>query len=523
MASRQRAISVAEFFAKNRHLLGFDSAHKALVITVKEAVDNALDACEEAGILPDVSVEIARAGDRVLRVAVEDNGPGIVERQIAKIFGKLLYGSKFHRLSQSRGQQGIGISASGLYAQLTTGKPMRIVTRTSRRQRAWEMLLSIDTSKNRADLHKKSRVDWDVPHGTRVELELEAQTRAGPHSVLSYLKLVAVANPHARLRLVEPDGSEHVFERATSELPPLPSEIKPHPHGVELGRLIQMLEETRHRHLGSFLRHEFSQVGKKTAEAIVERAGHSLTMRSYPRRVARRQASALHRALSSVPVRAPAADCVVPIGEERILDGLKKELSAELYFAVTRPPAVYRGNPFVVEVGIAYGQPEHPAAGDVAVPRADEPARVLRFANRVPLLFQQSGCAITKAIVELPWKSYGVNQPRGGLPIAPMAIAVHVASVWVPFTSESKEAIAAYPEIAREIELALRECGRRLRVHLGRKARARRELERRSRIEEFLPHFGEALGEILELRAEEREAIVQRLDDTLRQKRKAIP
>ncbi|MDX1697861.1 MAG: ATP-binding protein, partial [Thiohalobacterales bacterium] len=129
MAARQREISVSEFFLKNRHLLGFDSPSKALLITVKEAVDNALDACEEAGILPEIVVETMDCGDNIFRVAVEDNGPGIIEKQIARIFGKLLYGSRFHKLSQSRGQQGMGISAAGMYAQLTTGKSLHVISR----------------------------------------------------------------------------------------------------------------------------------------------------------------------------------------------------------------------------------------------------------------------------------------------------------------------------------------------------------------------------------------------------------
>jgi DNA topoisomerase-6 subunit B len=516
MATRQRVISVSEFFLKNRHLLGFDAPHKALVIAVKEAVDNSLDACEEAGILPDVSVELVELGAGRFRVAVEDNGPGIVLAQVPKIFGKLLYGSKFHKLSQSRGQQGIGISAAALYAQLTTGQPVRVVTRTASGERAWEVELSIETRKNRAVVHRRARSVWDAPHGTRIELELEGQHRSGPHSVLSYLKLVAIANPHASFTLIETDGARHRFERSTTELPPPPVEMKPHPHGVELGRLIAMLEQTRHKHLGSFLRHEFSEVGQKTADAIIDRAGHSLTARSYPRRVARQQAAALHRALGKVPVRAPPACAVTPIGEARILEGLEKELAAELYFAVSRAPAVYRGNPFQVEVGIAYGRPEHAAPDQAALlPKSDEPARVLRFANRVPLLFQQSGCAVTRAIQRTRWKGYGIEQPKGALPVAPMVILVHVASVWVPFTSESKEAIAAYPEIVREIELALRQCGRKLRAHVLRRKRQRRERERRARIETYLPHVAGALESILGISAVERAGLVAQLDATL--------
>src|SRR3974390_123695 len=195
MASRQREISVSEFFLKNRHLLGFDTPAKALVTAVKEAVDNALDACEEAGILPDISVQVSDR-DGKSRVIVEDSGPGIVEGQIARIFGKLLYGSKFHKLSQSRGQQGMGISAAGMYGQLTVGKPLHIISRVKGEKLASEMHVSIDTARNQPDIHKKKRLQWDRPHGTLVEIELEGHYQRGPHSVEAYLKQTAIANSH---------------------------------------------------------------------------------------------------------------------------------------------------------------------------------------------------------------------------------------------------------------------------------------------------------------------------------------
>ncbi|HXV77732.1 MAG TPA: ATP-binding protein, partial [Candidatus Polarisedimenticolaceae bacterium] len=160
MASRQREISVSEFFTKNRHLLGFDNPQKALLTAVKEAVDNSLDACEEAGILPDLRIEIEELSEDRYRVAVEDNGPGIVRQQIPKIFGKLLYGSKFHRLKQQRGQQGIGISAAGMYAQLTTGRPLVITSRTSRRAPAHLFHIGIDTKKNAPVIQRDVEVDW---------------------------------------------------------------------------------------------------------------------------------------------------------------------------------------------------------------------------------------------------------------------------------------------------------------------------------------------------------------------------
>lgn len=533
LASRQREISVSEFFLKNRHLLGFDTPAKALVTAVKEAVDNALDACEEAGVLPEIVVHVR---DRLgkARVVVEDNGPGIVESQIARIFGKLLYGSKFHKLSQSRGQQGMGISAAGMYGQLTVGKPLHIISRTEGDELASELYVSIDTANNRPDIHKKRRVEWDRPHGTRVEMEMEGHHQTGPHSVEVYLKQTAVANPHVSITYIDPHGKETQFLRCTNNLPPRPKEIKPHPHGVELGRLIQMLSNTTSRSLLRFLVDEFSCVGKKTAIEIIKRAGKPLTDRSYPTHIAHAQAAALNRAIQKTRVLAPRSDCIVPIGESQLLEGLRKELAADFYTAATRPAAAYRGNPFQVEVGMAFGRAgepdievddsghmrrkqkaQHEGAIEQLIAPKDEPVRLLRFANRTPLLYQQSSCAITKAVIQTNWRTYGLHQTKGALPIAPMAILVHVASVWIPYTSESKEAIEPYPEILKEIKLGLQQCARRLAHYLRRELHLRQEYDRRAHIERYLPHIGAALQDILALSDDERDSTVNMLDDVL--------
>lgn len=536
MAARQREISVSEFFLKNRHLLGFDTPSKALVTAVKEAVDNALDACEEAGILPEISVQVRHRYGKS-RVVVEDNGPGIVESQIARIFGKLLYGSKFHKLSQSRGQQGMGISAAGMYGQLTVGKPLHILSRIEGDELATELYVSIDTAKNRPDIHKKKRLEWGRPHGTRVEMEMEGHYQKGPHSIEVYLKQTAIANPHVTLVYEDPQGQQIRFERSIDELPPRPKEIKPHPYGIELGRLIQMLSGTASHTLMKFLVDEFSCVGKKTASKIIEQAGKRLSDRSYPRHIARTQATALHRAIRKTRVLAPRTDCIVPIGERQLLEGLHKELEADFYAVTTRPAAVYRGNPFQVEVAIAYGHPgeagiEFDEGGHMCKTEAHgkstaeqliagrrEPVRLLRFANRVPLLYQQSSCAITKAVIQTNWRAYGLHQPKRVLPIAPMAILVHVASVWVPYTSESKEAIEPYPEILKEIKLGLQRCGRELAHYLRHKTHLNREYERRAYIEKYLPHIGIALQDILALSDDERDSAVNKLDDVLHKSR----
>jgi DNA topoisomerase-6 subunit B len=538
MAGRQRDISVSEFFLKNRHLLGFDSPSKALLSTVKEAVDNALDACEEAGVLPEIQVEVFDDGDNIFTVVVEDNGPGILENQIARIFGKLLYGSKFHKLSQSRGQQGMGIAAAGMYAQLTTGKSLHVISRVEGEPMAAELYVSIDTAKNRPALHGRKKIKWDRPHGTRVEAEMEGRYPKGLHSIDMYLKQTAIASPYVTFHYKGPRDQQVSYTRSSTGLPPRPTEIKPHPRGVELGRLIQMLNNSSSRSLLQFLQNEFSRVGRKTAQEIVQHAGRKLTERSLPKRIAHVQAKALYRAIRKVPVSAPRTDCVVPIGEPRLYEGMRKEIDADFYIVKTRPPAVYRGNPFQIEVGLAYGQPggadltvdergrihktaHHKRnASETLVLNADEPAQLLRFANRVPLLYEQGACAITRAVLQTNWRSYGLKQPKGALPIAPMVILVHLASVWVPFTSEAKEAIAPYPEVIKELKLGLQACARKLAEHLRQESRLKREYEKRSHIEKYLPHVGIALQEMLELTDDQRDQSVARLDDVLDQTRK---
>jgi DNA topoisomerase-6 subunit B len=504
---RQREISVAEFFQKNRHLLGFDNPAKALLTATKEAVDNSLDACEEAGILPEIAVAIEELAEDRFRLSITDNGPGIVRGQIPKVFGKLLYGSKFHILRQSRGQQGIGISAAGMYAQLTTGQPIRITSRTGRSRPAHFFEIQIDTTRNEPKVLTDREVEWDQEHGTRVEMDIAGTYKKGRRSVDDYVVQTALANPHATVHYRPPKGDEFHRERLTSELPREPLAIRPHPYGVELGVLISMLRGTKGRTLRGALQQDFSRVSAKVAEEICRAAGLSPEVK--PRSLAVAQVEALFRAIPKVKVMAPPASTIVPIGEALILEGLKQTLKADFYTSTTRPPAVYRGNPFIVEAGLAYG-------GDLP---GEELIDLWRFANRVPLQYQQSACAITRGALTTDWRNYGMQQGKGALPAGPMVLFVHVASVWVPFTSESKEAIASYPEIIKELRLGLQEVGRRLGAFLSHRRRLAEAEQKRSYITSYIPHIGIALREILGLSKQEEERVVKTLTETLERTR----
>ncbi len=513
MGARQREISVSEFFTKNRHLLGFDNPRKALLTCVKEAVDNALDACEEAGILPDVTVrlEVVSNGQPVaasqanrFRVTVTDNGPGIVRQQIPRIFAKLLYGSKFHRLRMSRGQQGIGISAAGMYGQLTTGKPVKIISRIGPKAAAHFFEVQIDTKKNEPLVHENKQIDWEQPRGTQVTLEVEGKYQKGRASVDEWLEQTSIANPHVKLTYHTPEGETKEYARTYHELPPQPREIKPHPYGIEFGMLLKMLQDTKNGTVAGFLESDFCRVPTQIAGEICKAAKVSPNAR--PRELKGSVAETLYKTLQDTKLMAPPTNCISPIGEKAILSGLYKQIKGEFYTAVSRPPAVYRGNPFIIEAGLAYGnrpqgqakpqQPVMPKAEGEGEEEDSELARVIRYANRVPLLYQQSACSTFKAVLSTTWKNYGLTQSRGALPGGPMVIFVHMASVWVPFTSESKEAIADYDEIQKEITLALRECGRRLGLFVRRRERAASEFRRRNIFELYIEEVVEACNRL---------------------------
>ena len=525
MASQQREISISEFFAKNRHLLGFDNPRKALLTAVKEAVDNSLDACEEGHILPDIEIGIRQTGEDRFLIWVEDNGPGIVKNQIPHIFGRLLYGSKFHTLRMARGQQGIGISAAGMYGLLTTGKNIKINSKTGPRSQAHHYELRIDTKKNRPDIIKDEVIDWPVRSGTRVEIEMEARYQKGRQSVDEYLAQTAITNPHTHIRYVLPDGEVRQYDRSVKQVVTVPKAVKPHPYGIEMGVLMKMAKDSSHNTVAAFLCNEFSRVTSRVSQQILEKA--KLTARSRTSRMSHGDIEKLHRAINETKIMAPSTNCVVPIGEEALQAGLARVVDADFYKVCTRPPSVYRGNPFQIEVGVAYGGSGYNGNngsggqnGKSDNNGGPELMRVLRFANRVPLLYQQSACAIFKSIMQTNWRLYGLSQSRGALPAGSVTAIVHMASVWVPFTSESKEAVAHYPEIIKEIKLALSECGRALGRYMRGQKRRREEVLKRSYIEKYLPAIGEALRDILSLKEKQVTRVVANLENVLEQSRK---
>ena len=482
LAEQFREISIAEFFEKNRHLLGYENPTKALITVVKELVDNCLDATNEARILPDIKVYLKQVSEGRFKIIVEDNGPGIVKEQLALAFGKLLYGTRFHRLVQGRGTQGLGSKGAILYAQLTTGKPAKIISSTGKDTHIYTLV--IDTVKNEPNIisheTEENPSKW---HGVRIEIEVEGRYIEKGQSVLEYLKQTAMANPYAKI-VFHGLGEKVVFNRTVKEIPRQPKEIKPHPHGVEIGILRRMLQYTKSKNVAKFLTSDFSRVGKGSAFQICKLA--RIDAKAKPQSLKHDEIEKLHKAMQSIKLISPPTDCLSPLGENLLTEGLKKETGAEFTVAVSRPASVYRGNPFVVECALGFG-------GSL---KSDQQAQLFRFANKVPLLYNQSDCALTEAAQDVDWRRYNFSQSSGQLPIGPLAVLVHFASVWVPYTSEGKNAIAKYPEIVNEVRLALQDAGRKLERYVSSKRRLIEAGQRQSLFESYIKEIAEAISKI---------------------------
>ncbi len=503
MASAHKQIAISEFFEKNKHFLGFDTDTRALITAVKEAVDNALDACEEARILPTITIKISKHDIKrdIILLEVQDNGPGIPMKSLENVFGKLLYGSRFHVIRQSRGQQGIGITGVVMYGQLTTGKPSRIISKIATEETAVQVNIGIDTQKNKALKTKQERITWTdedgelIEHGVRVITKMKAKYQRGRQSVYQYLRMTSIVNPHAEISFTDPEGERTIFTRVTEKLPRVVDAIKPHPSGMHLGQLQRMLKSSDERKLTSFLRHNFSGVSQRAAKELI--AAAELEEGSKPKLVKPDAAQALLEAMNGkrngargkpIKLLPPPTNCLSPIEEMLIKKGLSKTIDSRFIATLTRPPVVSQGNPYQVEVGLIFGG---------GMP-ADKPVEILRFANRVPLMYQQGGCLLTKAIESVDWRQYGLEQAGGkGVPKGPAAILIHLASTYVQFTSEAKEALADNEEVFGEVRKAALEMGRGLRRHLEKRKKMAKTKEKFELINDILPAIAEKSASLL--------------------------
>ena len=498
ISSKQKQASIGEFFEKNKHFLGFDTQQRAVITAVKEAVDNSLDACEEARILPDIRVELRRTKSDEIEMTSQDNGPGIPRDSIEGVFGKFLLGSRFHAIRQTRGQQGIGITGVVMYSQLTTGAKTRVISKVKSDSSAVFVDLGIDTKKNKATKSSEKRDIWidertgeEISHGLRITTVMKAKYQRGKKSVYQYLRMTSIVNPHASISLVVMDKEGEIIEegnwvRTSNKLPRVVEEIKPHPHGIHLGTLQRMLRESTDRRMTSFLKHNFSGVSSRAAKEILGIA--DIEEGRTPKRIKAEEAKAMITAFQTVKLLKPPMDCLSPIEDLLIKKGLSKAIDSRFASTVTRDPTVSQGNPFQIEVGLVFG-------GDLS---SEGPIEILRFANRVPLMYQQGGCLLTKALEAVNWKSYGLEQPGGsGIPKGPAAVLVHLASTNVQFTSEAKEAVSYNEEVFDEVRKAMLEVGRGLKNHLKKSSERKKAKEKFELVNIILPEISKKSSELL--------------------------
>ena len=505
--------SISEFFEKNKHFLGFDTLPRSIITAVKESVDNSLDAAEEHRILPEISIEIRkiRGKKNELLLISRDNGPGIPQKSISKVFGSLLFGSRFHSLRQTRGQQGIGITGVVMYSQLTTGKPTMIISKIAKEEGAVRVNVGLDTKKNRAitsgekrfsldDVNEAKGLHWIGEHGVRIETRLKAKYQRGKQSVHQYLKMTSIVNPHASIdfKVFDEEGKvieEASWPRVTDELPRPVKDIKPHPHGLEIGTLQRLLRDAKPPSEGEgartplryFLRNTFSALSNSRCEQVIGLAQLATTRK--PSSLKPDEVNNLLAAFGKVRIPAPPTDCLSPIEDLLIKKGLSKAIDSRFVSTVTREPQVANGNPFQVEVGLIFG-------GDLP---GDQPIQVLRFANRVPLMYQQGGCLLTKALESVDWKRYGLDHPGGrGIPKGPAAVLIHLASTNVQFTSEAKEALADNVVVHDEIRKAMLEVGRGLRNHLKKSSQKKKAQEKFELVNIILPEIHDKVIGILD-------------------------
>ncbi|MGI0100548.1 MAG: DNA topoisomerase VI subunit B [Candidatus Micrarchaeaceae archaeon] len=476
--------SIAEFFKKNRQMLGYSGKVRSLVTVVHEWVTNSLDAAEEANILPSVDISVKEVSDERYIVAVSDNGPGIPRNYVGKALATILAGTKFHRYIQQRGQQGIGAAGCTLFSQITTGKQIFVKSSTGSGS-PYSCNISIDTIRNKPVVSNLVEIDGGFS-GLHVEGEFAGvKYENGEHGIYEYLRRTSLSNPHVEIKYMDPDGKESVFVRAVDVMPERPKPMKPHPLGLAVNDLLESAHLSESRKLGPFLVDSFSRVTANKVSELKELA-KGVDFEKDPRQITWTDAEELIKAFKNVKWIAPDATQIKPIGEEQIRIALRNIFDPEFMNVVERKQAVFRGGiPFVVEAAVAFGG----SAGR----KTDEgySGTIIRFSNRVPLLFDNGSCAITVAAKSVQWRRYGIDIDN-----QPVSILVNLSSAHIPYSGVGKESIAQEDEIIEEIKLAVMEAARGVQRYISGKARMHEEAGRYNTIMRYTKQLAQDLHDI---------------------------
>jgi DNA topoisomerase-6 subunit B len=470
-----KELTASEFFRRNKQMLGFSGKIRSLTMVFHELITNSLDAAEEAGIRPEITIDLKRVGKDHYILKHSDNGPGIPEAFITKVYCTMFAGSKFRNI-QSRGQQGLGCSGCVLLSQMTTGKPAKVISgyHEGEKLKGMEMTFKMDVKKNQGLILSQEPVDVKSS-GVSIELHFkDVSYSLSEQGAFEYIRRTVIANPHAKIRFRDPTGHKYIFDRATDIIPPLPKEVLPHPRGVTADDLIFMAKHTDKRRFRSLLTTSLSRMSTKRVNEIQKSTGIDLDKR--PKDMKWEEAERIVDLFSRMDFMAPPTSGLIPIGHDQIEKGMREILTPEFVATNTRNPKTYRGGvAFIVEAGITYGGESGRIVGD------QKRAEIMRFANRVPLTFDQGSCAITEALKSIDWKRYGIRD----LDNAPITVFVNLVSTNVPYLSTGKQSVAPEAEILHEVRQATMKIARSLQKYLRAKKAAKEE-ELRSKIFESL-------------------------------------
>ncbi|MFW6110752.1 MAG: DNA topoisomerase VI subunit B [Thermoproteota archaeon] len=469
-----KEISAADFFYRNREIAGFTNPTRAIFAAIREVVENSLDAAESLKIPPDIYVRLSYQDqtdreNEVYKLRVEDNGIGVPPKHIPSAFGQVLFGSKY-KPRQQRGTFGLGGKMAILYGQITTHRPAQIISSTGE-SKIYAYKLMIDIKRNRPlILDRKVRVNKKGWRGTVVEFTLEGHYSRAMPKILEYFKQTAMANPYANLTFVDPRGRLYKFSRVTEKMPDPPEETLPHPYGVDVELLQRLIEVTPHPNMHDFLKNHFHRVGEITAKKFLKFG--DIDPSKNPKNLSHQEIVKLMRKMKKFDsFLAPDASCLSPLGEDLLRAGVQKELNPEFLAVEQRSPSAYAGHPFIVEVAIAYG-------GDIP---KEESFLIYRFANKIPLLYDEASDVSVKVINSINWRRYKVK------PDKPIALAVHICSTKIPYKTVGKEFIADRPEVEREIANGLRAAARRLKRFLTKREHVKKKRKRINIFNKYLP------------------------------------
>ena len=490
--------STAEYFSKNLQQVGFSSPTKAVLTTLKEAVDNSLDACEEQGILPEISVVIEKKGTGTLKntdlihIRVEDNGPGLSLDDVPKVFGEYLASSKFGRGRCSRGQQGIGISAATTWAQLTSAKGVTVTTKTKTMRQAVQVQVAVDIKHNKGVLKEKKEGKLKNPHGLSVEFLIDGRIQLqGEGGLITYLTGTALVNPHLTLHYTLPDQKPVTISRVSNDCPEVPSATEPHPHTMKLGEFIAHSHLFGRITLKAWLKKGFSRISDNSLAEFVKNGLNKKMLDMSVDKINEAQFKDIFSVIHKTELMSPSTKSVMTIGEESFSKSVRRLGEVDFFSVVTRKPTICDYKPVAVEVAVARLKGMTKGEGT-----EDGPVQVLRFANRVPLQFDKSACAMVKAIESVNWRAYGLQQPKDSLPSGPYVVAVSLVSPFIKFKNASKETIDASDELVEELRRTLIQAGQRLSRHIKKEHREQ-DLENKLRyIEQFCPILVDCLCRI---------------------------